>query len=201
MRHAQTDDNLVKRYTGRSDNVGINKEGKKQLKAVVPFLKSKKIKLIFSSPFKRCLETSLLLGKYLGLKGTIEEDLKEVNYGKWQGLTSIEVQERFPEIFKARGKDPVHVAPPEGETLLNMQKRVIEVIKKIISTKKNCLVVTHGSCIHAILMYFKGINLKKFWDFSQEYKLANCSISELLVLKKSVRVEKIGWIPEVEEKK
>ena len=196
MRHAQTDDNLVKRYTGSNDSVGINEEGKKQLKALVPFLKSKKIEVIFSSPFKRCLETSLLLGKYLGLKVMIEKNLKEVNYGKWQGLTSAEVQKRFPEIFKARGKDPAHVAPPGGETLCDMQKRVFKVIKTIISTKKNCLIVTHGSCIHAILMYFKGINLKKFWDFTQKYKLANCSISELFVLKNSVEVGKIGWIPE-----
>jgi broad specificity phosphatase PhoE len=195
MRHAQTIDNLVKRYTGNNDSIGISKEGKKQLKDIIPFLKSKKIQLIFSSPFERCFQTAWEIKKILEVDLVTDERLREVNYGKWQGLTSDEVKERFPEIFKARREDPVNIAPPEGETLLSMQERVIRTLEGIISQNKSSLVITHGSCIHASLMYYKKINLMKFWVFSQKYKLNNCSISTIVVSGNKIRVNKIGYCP------
>lgn len=194
MRHAQTNDNLVKRYTGNNDKVGINREGKNQLENLIPFFKSRKIRTIFSSPFRRCLETSLFLKKPLGIELIADGNLREVYYGQWQGLTSAEAQEKFPQIFKARGENPAHIAPPGGETLLQMQQRVLKTIQKITSSNKNSLVITHGSCIHAVLMYFQKIDLTNFWDFTQKHKLVNCSISEIFLLKNSVRVGKIGWM-------
>lgn len=195
MRHAQTNDNMVKRYTGSNDKIGINANGKEQIKKLTPFLKSQNIKLIFSSPFRRCFETALEVKKILKVDLVTDIRLKEVNYGKWQGLTTEKVKEKFPRIFRDRGNDPVNVAPPEGETLSEMQKRVIESIKEIISTNKNSLVITHGSCIHAILMYYQKINLTEFWTFSQKYKLTNCSISEIIFLKNKIKEGKIGWYP------
>lgn len=195
MRHAQTTDNLVKRYTGNNDSVGISKEGKKQLKDIIPFLKSKKIQMIFSSPFKRCFQTAWEIKKVLKVDLFTDKRLREVNYGKWQGLTSDEVKERFPEIFRLRGENPVDIAPPGGETLLRMQKRVVEILEEIISRNKTSLVITHGSCIHASLMHYKKINLIKFWEFSQKYKLGNCSISTVVVSRNKIRVNKIGYSP------
>lgn len=196
MRHAQTSDNLVRRYTGNSDKVGINKEGEMQLKNIVPFLESKDIQVILSSPFKRCLQTALELKKFLRVNLITDRRLRELDYGKWQGLTSDEVKEKFPEIYKARGNDPVNVAPPEGETLLEMQKRVFMAIRETISVNKDSLIITHGSCIHAILMCYLKVNLMDFWIFSQKYKLGNSSISEVILLKNKVRIGKIGWYPQ-----
>lgn len=196
MRHAQTSDNLVKRYTGSNDRIGISKEGRKQIKNTIPFLKSKNIQIIFSSPFKRCLQTAMELKKFLKVSLITDERLKEVNYGKWQGLTSEEVKEKFPEIYKARGNDPVNIPPSEGETLLEMQRRVIKAIEEIISTNKNTLVITHGSCIHATLMHYQEINLMKFWAFSQKCKLSNCSILEVILSKNKTRIGKTGWYPQ-----
>lgn len=191
LRHAQTDDNLIKRYTGSNDGVGINQEGREQLNKIVPFLKTKRIQVIFSSPFKRCEETALILKKKLKVNLLIDEKLREVNYGDWQGLTSEQVREKYPKMFQARGEDPVHVPPPEGETLLKMQQRVLKTIGEIIETKTTCLVVTHGSCIHAALMYYLGINLMKFWDFSQKHKLVNCAIWSLVSSKNRITVREI----------
>jgi len=179
MRHAQTSDNLVKRYTGSNDKVGINEEGKKQIVGVIPLLQKKKIEVIYSSPFRRCFESASLIKKYLDVNLVVDERLKEVNYGRWQGLTSIEAEKIFPEVYKARGQNPSDVSPPEGETLLEMQKRVNQLINELINSQKNTLVVTHGSCIHVVLMYLGGIDLNQFWVFSQTNKLANCSLSEI----------------------
>lgn len=179
MRHAQTDDNLIKRYTGGSDKVGINKEGKKQIERIIPLLQKKKIKVIYSSPFRRCLETASFIKKYLNVELMIEERLKEVNYGRWQGLTSTEVKKLFPEIYKARGENPALIAPPGGETLQEMQNRVIQLINEVNSSRENVLFVTHGSCIHVALIYYQGIDLNRFWIFSQTNKLEDCSLSQI----------------------
>ncbi len=191
LRHAQTGDNIVKRYTGGNDKVGINREGVKQVRAIISFLKKEEIKTIYSSPYRRCLETARLINKYLKVKLVTEERLREVNYGKWQGLTSAEVKMMYPEEFAARGKNPALVAPPGGETLLQMQKRVTRIIEEIVCSRKDSLIVTHGSCIRSVLMHFQNIGLEKFWEYGQTNRIPNCSWWEVSFVPGKPRPERI----------
>jgi len=191
MRHAQTEDNLVKRFTGSNYRVGINKDGTKQIKTIIPLLRKRGIKSIYSSPYRRCFETASLIKKYLKVNLIVDTKLKEVNYGKWQGLTSSEAKEKYPKIYLHRGQNPASIPPPGGETLLEMQKRVTQKINGIMRSKNNSLIVTHGSCIHAALMFYQDIDLNKFWEFSQANKLQNCTLWEILITPNKTRIIKI----------
>lgn len=196
VRHALTDDNLVKRFSGSNSGIGINNEGKKQTEMLVSFFEHKEIRTIFTSPFRRCVETAQLLKMALGVNLKMVGGLREVDYGQWQSLTSMEARKKSPEIFKARGLNPATVAPPMGETLREMQKRVIKSLANITQRVGTNLVITHGSCIHVALMYYLNKNLSGFWNFNQKHKLVNCSVSEIAVLNNSkIKVGKIGYCP------
>jgi probable phosphoglycerate mutase len=101
IRHGETALNAEARFRGRAD-VDLNDRGRQQAEALARSLpRSFAVDHIYSSPLKRCLQTTRPLAKALGLAVTPEPRLIDLDYGGWQGRLIAEVAEQSPQDYAA----------------------------------------------------------------------------------------------------
>ena len=184
MRHGEAEQNLNGLINANVKNVfHLTSEGKKQVAIGVDDLKNKKIDLIISSPFERCLETAEIVGKALGLNESsiiFDEKVGEFQTGeKYEGKTWIEYLELFVNV-----KERFEKAPTSGETLLDLNKRagdfLYDLEKKYVD--KNILIVSHEGFITALQTVVAGANLKEAIKIKMDlkYKSKYAESKELL---------------------
>jgi len=147
-------------------DIGLSELGKKQALGIGEFLENKEIGIIYSSPFKRAIQTSEVISKKTGCGIKITYALREMNCGKWEGHTEMQIQEKFKNAWKGWHYDPQNNPIPEGESLMEVQARVLPVFNKIIkeSKGKNSVVVTHY-CVFNVLLCSLVSSLANFRCF------------------------------------
>lgn len=173
IRHAQTNWNLEKRYSGFMD-IGLNQKGVRQAKKLHKRLKINEIYEVYSSDRKRAVQTAQIAFK--GSKIKRLASLREMHFGIFEGLTYKELMKSHPAIYKKWLGNPFRVRIPKGEDLGYFKKRVINTFKNIIAHKKNrtVAVVSHGG---AISIFISSILKSK--DFLRHIpKSASISIVE-----------------------
>jgi probable phosphoglycerate mutase len=119
------------------------------------------ISRIITSPLSRCRETAKILsdGK---IPVTVEEDLREISMGAWDGLTFSEIKERFPEEYAARGEDIADYEVPGGESFRACQKRVYQAWQCIrTACDGNLLVVCHAGVIRCLISSIEHRDLSR----------------------------------------
>src|SRR5262249_57811378 len=109
------------------------------------------IDLVLSSDLQRASETAELVAARLGLPVELDPRLREVDVGEWSGLTSAEVEERFPEGYRQRREG--RTGWVDGEELGAMAERVVAALLDLAGQHPGLLllVVTHGGPIRAML--------------------------------------------------
>ena len=82
-------------------------------------------------------ETAELVARTLGMKVRTEGELRELDYGLWQGLTWDELKRRQPKMFRQWSEAPASLRPPGGEMLAEAQTRLRAAIKGILKRHKD----------------------------------------------------------------
>lgn len=130
VRHGETIYNRERRMAGQKD-APLTLEGLRQAQRVGHLLKSRFGAGLAewqwtSSPLGRAWQTAVILADVVGVPTTriVHDDrLKEMTWGRWDGLTAAEIEAQDPELWRARLADRWTVAPPDGgET----QRAIIE---------------------------------------------------------------------------
>lgn len=170
-RHGETICNRMHKVCGILE-VDLSEEGKKQAEALAErLLKEKdrnKIEVILVSPLRRARETARPIEKALGIKAKVVEDLHEMNFGTFDGCDWYD-----PEFRKL--KDEPFMRFPEGESVVDVARRVYNLIDRIRSEyNKNVLLVCHASMIRILDTYFHSKTLEEYKEFSP----GNCSLQE-----------------------
>jgi len=162
IRHGETLWNAQKRYCGSTD-IGINAKGKKQARSLRERLSVMDIHKIYTSGGKRAVQTAQIAFK--GAKIDNIPDLKEIHFGIFEGLTYREIMKKYPNIYNAWLKKPLHVTIPESESLDSFRKRVTKALKKIIAVNKNktIAVVCHGGSISVFVTAI--LKTDNFWKY------------------------------------
>lgn len=166
VRHAVTDANLNNIFLGKTD-VKLSNIGLKQAKSLSKRLASEdNIDIIFSSNMKRTLQTAYYIGSQQGVPISISEDLREIDFGKWEGRTHNEVARKYPHEFLKWLKEQKLSIMLGGEDLYSFQQRLLrETINIVHKNKgKNICIVSHGACIKALMCYFKNYSLEQISD-------------------------------------
>jgi probable phosphoglycerate mutase len=145
-RHGETDWNRDRRWQGHAETT-LNPTGRAQARALAAELAGHPPDAIYSSDLARSRETAAIVGSALGLPVHLDPRLREVDVGEWSGLTSAEVEERFPgglERRKAGG-----TGWEQGEEYGAMSRRVVAALLEIAGAHAGgrVLVVTHGGPI------------------------------------------------------
>jgi probable phosphoglycerate mutase len=148
IRHGETDWNVCQRYQGQTD-VPLNNAGREQAvrngRALERLLGARVDDLDFvASPLSRATETMEIVRRQLHLAPNgfrIDDRLREINFGHWEGLLWNELPRIDPDGFAARKADPWRWQPKGGESYAALSGRVAGWLAEIAH---DALVVSHG---------------------------------------------------------
>ncbi|MBN2469465.1 MAG: histidine phosphatase family protein [Anaerolineae bacterium] len=156
VRHGVTDWNLEGRAQGHAPTP-LNLEGHGQARHLAHALAADgAIDAIYCSDLLRCRQTADPISEALGLAVRLDERLREIDLGNWQGLTRVEWEAWDPERYAAFAADPVNVPFPGGENRPMLARRVLAAVDDILDAHagQHVLVVTHGGPVRAILRHY-----------------------------------------------
>jgi broad specificity phosphatase PhoE len=147
-RHGQTDWNFEHRWQGHADPP-LNEVGRTQARELGMLLAGRGVSAVYSSDLRRASETAELAAAALGLPVVLDSRLREVDVGEWSGLTTAEVEARYPEGYRRRRGG--RTGWTEGEELGAMARRVVAALLEIAEHHpgETVLVVSHGGPLRA----------------------------------------------------
>jgi len=147
IRHGETDWNAEARYQGNSDTQ-LNDKGRKQAARNGDALRSFLPEIIraefVASPMSRAVETMQIIRMQLGLapnEFTLDDRLREVNYGHWEGKLASELPQIDPAGVAARRADPYNWCPDGGESYAGLMLRVVDWMSEV---ERDTVIATHG---------------------------------------------------------
>ncbi len=163
IRHGETQWNAEGRICGRSD-VDLSEIGREQAQRLADRLKSVAIDAIYSSPLRRARQTAEIIAQATGLKPLVEEGLVELNYGSWEGKTFREIIERERETLAAWKADPGGMAPPGGETGIEVLNRVAGVMEGLARQhhRGKVALVCHKTVSRLAVCYALGVSATEY---------------------------------------
>ena len=161
IRHGETDCNKKRLYYGHL-NPGLNENGLRQLKNT-----------------KRCKESLELLEVEKNIEKIFCERLRELNFGNIEGKTYTEIENEFPHYIDEMKNNWRYFKTDGGESLFDLQKRVVKKIDEIKENYKNkkILVMAHAGVIQSLISHYLFGNLDGYWKF----RLDNGSITKMMV--------------------
>jgi len=144
VRHGATVLTAEDRFAGSSE-VPLSDEGRAQVAALAERLRCDALDAVYASPMGRTLETARIIGAPHGLEPRPEPDLREIDYGRWEGLTRDEVERDFAAEYEAWQEDPLTIAPEGGESGIQVLARALLVVRRIVQQHqhRSVLVVAH----------------------------------------------------------
>lgn len=162
IRHGITEWNKQGRYCGYKD-VNLSRKGKSQIVKLRKSLKNISFDRIYCSDRKRALQTRAIL--FGGGNFTKVKDLREINFGVFEGLKHDEIMERYPKVYKEWLANPYKCRIPRAEPMRVFKKRVKDAIKQILSSNrgKTIAVVCHGGVIGIFVSSI--LKSRDFWSY------------------------------------
>ena len=153
-----------RRYRGYSINDPLTEKGWAQMRAAIP--DSPSWDHIVSSPLKRCLAFSEELADDLQIGVSIEENIREIGFGVWEGKTPDEIIAEDGEALNRFYRDPVHNRPEGAEPLHSFSERVwqayLETAKK--HEGRHVLMVAHAGVGRAITANILQMSLEDVYS-------------------------------------
>jgi alpha-ribazole phosphatase/probable phosphoglycerate mutase len=156
--------------------VPLSEKGIEQFHVLGQRLAKEGIEAIYSSDLSRSLTGAEILGKYLDIRPEPPlAELREKNFGIFEGLAPQEMQERYPEHLKSLFEDWLSYRVPESESMLDMEERVKKILETILekNRQKRVAIVGHGGVNRAILCYALNLPLASSFRFEQDYGCLN----------------------------
>lgn len=144
VRHCSTEASVEARYIGRASDPPLTRDGQAQAQVLAAFLYERHPTSIFVSPLRRARQTSAMLEKVAKKKATVLEELAEMDYGAWEGLTEEQIKARDPDLFLDWRNRPHDVGPPGGETVTQVAERAKKVLATIREADANGVSVAFG---------------------------------------------------------
>ena len=152
VRHGETDWNAEGRLQGHTDRP-LNEYGRRQARELAGRLADEQVDAVYASDLARARETAEIVAGRLGLPVAIDPDLREKNWGTWEGLT---------------GDERVHVELV-GESTEAHRERTMRALERIAAAHPSgrVVVVTHGGSLRRVQAALQGV---------AEPVIDNCSV-------------------------
>jgi broad specificity phosphatase PhoE len=180
IRHGESVLGRAKRYAGHRDTP-LTDEGRDQISRLRGRFRKLSAEVLVSSDLKRCRETASLLAP--GARVVTTEQLRELDFGAWDGLTAATCRRRDPRLFDRWMRDPWSRRPPGGERLAQLWTRVRAAVSDLVRRHANrtLAIVTHAGPIRALL----ASDPEQFWSatvppgalFTLRWKAGPCAPS------------------------
>lgn len=173
LRHGETEWNRVHRIQGSTGWTDLTEDGVRLAEATRDGMLARGLTFdrIFSSPYRRALHTARILGTGFGLEPSVDERLREISFGPYEGtrygkglFADDNIRACFvdPPSYVARGG-----AEPFDSVLARMREFVEETLTPLAETCSRVLVVAHGGVLRTVLRLTESLSLAEFWQGSQ----------------------------------
>jgi len=174
VRHGQTVWNEEGKLCGSSD-VPLSDEGLVQAQKVAARMKNVNLSAIYSSPLLRARQTAEAIASHHNLPVQVEPDLREVDYGEWEGLKVDEAMEKFPELERLRREDPMNFVAPKGEPMKNFAQRVIAAVQRIAlrHPDETICIVAHQTVNRFVLCWVLQMDFRLWRQLRQDPACVN----------------------------
>ncbi len=148
VRHGETVGNSSVRFHGSAD-VALSEEGSRQMREVAAKLRSRSFDLVVASPLRRSWQAARIVGG--GVPVRLQGELREVDFGRWEGLTREEIQASDPVLYQDWQARAPGFEYPGGERRDDFVARVLAGLERLeASGARSALLVVHKGVIRAI---------------------------------------------------
>jgi broad specificity phosphatase PhoE len=151
VRHGETEWSVSGQHTGTTD-IALTREGELQAAALGKLLAGRPFEGVYSSPMRRARETARIAG--FGDRVAVREDLREYDYGDYEGLTTAQIWSAQPawELFRD--------GCPDGETPDQMSDRMDTLLAEVRRHDGDVLLFGHGHCFRSMGARFLGLPIQ-----------------------------------------
>jgi probable phosphoglycerate mutase len=165
VRHGATTLSAEDRFAGSTD-VSLSEEGHAQARRLGERLAPERIVAVYASPMQRTMDTARAIAAPYGLPVAPQPSLREIDHGRWEGLTRKEVAERYCEEYVSWEADPFTFAPQGGESGLSVMARALPALHAIVGAHPDArvAVVSHKATIRLLLCGLLGIDARGYRD-------------------------------------
>ena len=176
VRHAESESNLNRLFYGARTNVNITDRGRKQAEKTAEYLRDTHIDVAYSSDLVRVIQTAKPTVKGRDIPFIITSGLREIDGGKFDGISWAEIEERYPKELCAWKNDFANSETPDGESVEHLQERIISFVEKITDDNrgKTVLIATHACPIRVMMNKYLG---KERFEINTTSWASNASVS------------------------
>ena len=180
VRHGQTIWHAENRYTGSSD-IELTAEGEAEAERLARWASTAGPHAIYSSPLVRARRTAEPSARALGLEVVPHRDLREVDFGRGEGLTRGEMAEIFPEALETFLRSPAEHPLPSGERGLDAIARARPVVDEIVDRHRgaSALLVLHSTVLRLLLCDLLDFEPNRYRSLFP--RVVNCAVTTVEV--------------------
>ena len=160
---------------GQTD-VDLTEVGVVQMEQMADRLSLTEPRAIYSSDLKRSAIGARLIARHHDVPLYFLPELREIDFGDWEGLTLSEIRRDFPEELEKRQKNLIsYKAPGNGESVAALSDRVEAVFERIRAEQKgsDIIITAHGAVNRVILCKALGLDLDRMFNIHQGYGCLN----------------------------
>lgn len=188
VRHGETAWNRDTRIQGHTD-IALNAHGRWQARQLAQALRDEPIAACYASDLSRARETAQAVADRHGHKVEMHVGLRERGFGVFEGQTWVELQAAYPVETEAWRKRLPDSAPPGGETLLQLQARVVATVDELAARHpgEQVLMVAHGGVLDMLYRLATRLDLQA----PRSWELTNTAVNRLLWSPEGLNL--VGW--------
>jgi alpha-ribazole phosphatase len=190
IRHGQTEFSRENRFCGSIDPP-LNDVGLRMAESFAAAYSDRSWDAIYSSPLQRARQTAAALVNRVGVDPILDEGLREIAYGEWEGMRHEEARERFPEAYAYWSADTASRSTPGGETAFQVAARAALVLERVKRDHPDgrVLLVSHKATIRIMVCALLGMDVRLFRDRIAQ---AVAAVARFEISKKGALLTRLG---------
>jgi alpha-ribazole phosphatase len=172
VRHATSEGNG--RFKGHWD-VSLSRAGRRELPLLCEKCSRYPVRAVYSSDLRRARQTAEAVARTLGLEVEVRPELREMDFGQWEGLTWNQIARRSPRLAALWIERFPRQAIPGAEPFGQFKKRIASGIGEIVAANRGqcALIVTHAGVIRFTLAKVLGLPARNLFRLAQD----SCAIN------------------------
>ena len=188
VRHGETAWNRDARIQGHTD-IALNAHGEWQAAQLAQALREEPIAACYASDLRRAHATAMAVAQHHGLPVETHIGLRERCFGVYEGRSWVQLEADHPAETLAWRKRVPDFAPPGGESLLQLQARVVNAVSELAARHhgEQILMVAHGGVLDILYRAATHLELQA----PRSWELTNTAINRLLWTPEGLSL--VGW--------
>ena len=157
------------RFQGQQD-VSLSTTGRRELQLLWDKCSRYPVRAVYSSDLRRASQTADALARQFGLSVEVRPELREMNFGQWEGLSWKQIVRRCPRLACLWIEQFPHQPIPGAEPFRLFQKRIAAGIREIVAANRGqcALIITHAGVIRFTLGKVLGLPARNLFRLAQD---------------------------------